>query len=330
MLFMPAGLNAAGIVAEVQREGLPEAAAAIAVTTAIVESGLLVQANSNVPGSTSVPYQKVGNDGTSLGLFQQQNSWGTIPQRMDVAQSTALFLQRLPSGWASLDPGSVAQRIQVSAYPDRYDQNYSQGSAIAAALWGNTASYESILSASGNSGGASGSSGPGWKNNKGQPIGPPPDGTFKQTVDSSGKPEYVPTVTPSTMTDAQGQAIVAWMKLYAPNLNDWSKYVPPFTTKIPGAAPGYDTYGAVLINMYAQALQGNGLDAGAANPGFDIPNPLAGLEAIFSWLGKVKNWERIGLFVLGGITLLIVFIAWFKNTQTGGQVIDAAKIAAVA
>lgn len=309
--------NAAQIVAETQREGLPLAAAQIAVTTAIVESGLLVQANSNVPESLALPYQKVGSDHDSVGLFQQRPSWGTIAQRMSPASSTALFLQRLRgvSGWQTKDPGQVAQTIQVSAYPTRYSEQYSQGSAIASALWssGNNGGTEFAL----NTGEPSA---PVWKDNKGNIIAAPPAGTFKQTTDSSGKPVYVPTITAGSLTDEQGQQLVAWLKVYAPNLNDWSKYVPPFTTKIPGAAPGYDTYGTVLVNIYAQALQGNGLDAGGANPGLDLPNPLAGLTAIFKWLTNKDNWIRIGLFALGTIILLLVAFTWFRGTSVGSAI----------
>lgn len=309
--------NAAQIVAETQREGLPLAAAQIAVTVAIVESGLMNQANSNVPESLSVPYEKVGSDHTSLGLFQQQNSWGTVVQRMTPASSTALFLARLKnvSGWQAQDPGKVAQTIQVSAYPDRYDQQYSQGAAIASALWSGDSSPTDFELNTGTAATA-----PVWKNSAGQPIAAPPAGTYTTTTDSQGNAEYVPTVTAGSLTDEQGTQLVAWLQTYAPSLNDWSKFVPPFTTKVPGAAPGFDTYGAVLVNTYAQALQGNGLDAGGAVPGLDLPNPLAGLEKIFSWLTTKNNWIRIGLGVLGAIIILLVAVTWFRGTSVGASI----------
>lgn len=131
--------NAAAIVATVQAQGLPLSAAQIAVTTAITESGLHNQANSTVPASLNYPHQKVGNDHDSVGLFQQRASWGSLAARMNPSTATQLFLARLPANWSSLDPGVVAQKIQVSAYPDRYDKNYTQGAAIATQLWGTNA-----------------------------------------------------------------------------------------------------------------------------------------------------------------------------------------------
>lgn len=304
--------NAAAIVAEVKREGLPLQAAQIAITTAIVESGLLSQANSNVPESLGLPHDKVGNDGTSVGLFQQQNSWGTVTQRLSATSSTALFLARLPTGWQQLAPGYVAQKIQVSAYPDRYAEKYPIGSAVASALWNSDNGVNAIAPSP--DGSPSGGT-PQWKSAKGTPISAPPDGTYKSATDSSGKPTYVPTVTAATVTDAQATLIMNWIRLVNPSLypsppKDWH-------AKIPGAAPGFDTAADVLIHAYEQALQGNGLDVGGATPGLDIPNPLQFLSDIFKWLTNRNNWIRIGLFTLGGVLLLIVAILWFRGTDTG-------------
>lgn len=65
-------------------------------------------------------------DRDSLGVFQQRPSqgWGTPEQIMDVAHASNSFLTRA-IGVAAEHPdwsaGRVAQAVQVSAYPDRYD-----------------------------------------------------------------------------------------------------------------------------------------------------------------------------------------------------------------
>src|SRR4051794_37596492 len=56
------------VVSAVRDRGLPERAAVIAVTTAIVES--------------SIRNISVEVDHTSLGIFQQQDNWGTRAQRL--------------------------------------------------------------------------------------------------------------------------------------------------------------------------------------------------------------------------------------------------------
>lgn len=105
--------------------GLPVSAAYIAVMTAITESNLRILANTTVPASQLLPHDGEGSDHDSVGLFQQRASWGSIQQRMDAAYSTLLFLDRLPVGWQSMAPGVVAQKIQVSAFPDRYQTHYN-------------------------------------------------------------------------------------------------------------------------------------------------------------------------------------------------------------
>ncbi|MEU8212153.1 hypothetical protein AB0B85_23500, partial [Micromonospora sp. NPDC049044] len=114
------------VVQAVQARGLAERAAVIAVTTTIVESTI-----QNVA-------EKV--DHTSLGLFQQQDSWGSESQRLDPTWATNAFLNKMISlypnnSWASEPIGEVCQRVQVSAYPDRYQGQASDGQIIVDALW---------------------------------------------------------------------------------------------------------------------------------------------------------------------------------------------------
>jgi hypothetical protein len=116
------------IVETVRNRGLAKRAAAIAVTTAIVESTL-----QNIS-------QAVDHD--SLGLFQQRASWGTAAQRTDPAWATNAFVNKMISlypnnSWnnTSNPIGEICQRVQVSAFPTRYQAEASDGSTIAYNIW---------------------------------------------------------------------------------------------------------------------------------------------------------------------------------------------------
>ncbi|MET7879951.1 tachylectin-related carbohydrate-binding protein [Micromonospora profundi] len=114
------------VVQAVQARGLPERAAVIAVTTTIVESTI-----QNVA-------EEVDHD--SLGLFQQRAAWGSRAQRLDPTWATNAFLNKMISlypnnSWASRPIGEVCQRVQVSAYPDRYQGQASDAQIIVDALW---------------------------------------------------------------------------------------------------------------------------------------------------------------------------------------------------
>ncbi|MFF4081725.1 peptidoglycan-binding protein [Streptomyces sp. NPDC001777] len=65
-------------------------------------------------------------DRDSLGVFQQRPSqgWGTPEQIMDVSYASNAFFTpaiRVAANNPDLSAGEVAQTVQVSAYPDRYD-----------------------------------------------------------------------------------------------------------------------------------------------------------------------------------------------------------------
>ena len=131
--------NAAEIVAETKALGMPTAAAVIAVSTGLTESSLFDLPNSSVPGSETFPGVQWGsyspanppNNGTSVGVFQQQDNWGSVARRMTVSRATKTFLghstlTNAPAGlaqvaaWQSLPPGVAAQDVQGSAFPTRY------------------------------------------------------------------------------------------------------------------------------------------------------------------------------------------------------------------
>jgi hypothetical protein len=72
-------------------------------------------------------------DGGSVGVFQQLSSYGSVAQREDVAAATDAFVARAENvdrtTAASASPGQIAQQVQKSAHPTRYDQ--AQGQAVA-------------------------------------------------------------------------------------------------------------------------------------------------------------------------------------------------------
>ncbi|WP_392426048.1 M23 family metallopeptidase [Barrientosiimonas humi] len=120
-------------------EGVGRPGIKIALMAALTESSLRQLANTGTyPESGTYPNDGNGSDHDSLGLFQMrpQSGWGTVAELMDPTyQARAFFggpngpnhgsprgLLDIP-GWQQMDPGSAAQAVEVSAYPDRY-QNY--------------------------------------------------------------------------------------------------------------------------------------------------------------------------------------------------------------
>lgn len=159
----------------------------------------------------------------------------------------------------------------------------------------------------------------------------PPAGTYTSTVDSSGNPELVPSITGAQLTDAQGDAIAAWLKANNVQLN-WTLLTAPWQAANPGGAPGFTTKADVLLATYAQALQGNKLDPGAANSGLDVQNPLTSIESFLSTLTNGNTWVRIAEFLVGGLMLGIAVSALVKNTtgaSAGDAVSKAAKLSPV-
>jgi len=138
-------ITVAGQVNGVGRQG-----ALIAIMAALTESSLRMLANTSAyPDSANYPNDGNGSDHDSLGLFQMrpQSGWGTVAQLMDpVYQAKAFFggptgpnypsprgLLDIP-GWQGMDPGQAAQSVEVSAYPDRYQNYQPVAEAILAAL----------------------------------------------------------------------------------------------------------------------------------------------------------------------------------------------------
>jgi cell wall-associated NlpC family hydrolase len=122
---------------------LQDRAALIVFSTILVESPRILNlANKFVPSSLTLPNQGIGSNGTSVGLFQQLNGWGTAAERLDPAATTTLFLHGGHSGEPGLltkrnldwqkgtDVGPICQSIQGSAYPGRYSDTQPEAQDI--------------------------------------------------------------------------------------------------------------------------------------------------------------------------------------------------------
>ena len=121
-------------------DGVNRNALKIALMAALTESTLRMLANTGThPESADYPNDGNGSDHDSLGLFQMrpQAGWGTVEELMESKYQAAAFFggptgPNYPSprglldipGWQSMGLGEVAQAVEVSAYPDRYD-NYA-------------------------------------------------------------------------------------------------------------------------------------------------------------------------------------------------------------
>ncbi len=116
--------NAQVIVAVVKARKLPPQAAPIALMTAMQESALTVVDH----GDTAGP--------DSRGLFQQRDSWGPQSARMNAAQSTGLFLDRLVTvgGWTTIDPVAAAHDVQRNSNAEDYRKWVPMSQALAGAL----------------------------------------------------------------------------------------------------------------------------------------------------------------------------------------------------
>ncbi|WP_109002796.1 heavy metal transporter [Streptomyces rishiriensis] len=121
-------VNAATIAAVGTDRAMPERAVAIALATAIQESGLRNLAH---------------GDRDSLGLFQQRPSqgWGTERQVTDPAYAADVFYAHLAKvhDYTELPLTVAAQRVQRSGYPEAYAKHEQDAVLLAAALTGTSA-----------------------------------------------------------------------------------------------------------------------------------------------------------------------------------------------
>lgn len=118
-------LRNANVIATVGRNlGATRRDIVTALMAAIVESGL-----------RNVKY----GDRDSLGLFQQRAAWGSARDRTDPAKAAKMFFTGGAAGQRGLfdikgrehmQLGSVAQAVQVSAYPGRYQEHLQEASQL--------------------------------------------------------------------------------------------------------------------------------------------------------------------------------------------------------
>lgn len=127
--------NAAKIITVGTQEGVSAAGIKIAMMTALAESQLRMLSNPVVPDSRTYPNDGEGHDHDSVNMFQQRPNWGTVANLMDPTYAIRAFfggpegpnkgtpagLLDIP-GWDTMPPGQAAQAVQVSAYPDAYNQ----------------------------------------------------------------------------------------------------------------------------------------------------------------------------------------------------------------
>lgn len=106
----------------------------IALATVFVESNWVMYANEADPESLQFPHEALSYDANSVGLFQQRAEWwGSCADRMDPYRSAVMFynsLKRYDYNDLSKTPGYWAQRVQGSAFPDRYDTRMDEAQAL--------------------------------------------------------------------------------------------------------------------------------------------------------------------------------------------------------
>lgn len=117
MAWSPEQISNARVIIQVGRQlGASQRDITIALMAGFVESGL-----------RNVNY----GDRDSIGMFQQRNAWGSHADRLDPVKSTRMFFLGGADGQRGLldfknrgawGLGQAAQKVQVSAFPDRYDQ----------------------------------------------------------------------------------------------------------------------------------------------------------------------------------------------------------------
>lgn len=105
----------------------------IAVMTAMGESSLrnLEYGDWETSGVTNPD----GSRTTSVGLFQQQDSWGSLDQRMDPRAAAILFYRAMVKAVpdaerTGLDPTLVAHRTQINSDPQHYARYWPAAVAL--------------------------------------------------------------------------------------------------------------------------------------------------------------------------------------------------------
>ncbi|WP_052460880.1 hypothetical protein [Microbacterium gorillae] len=131
--------NAKAILDAGNELGLGERDQTIAVMTAMGESSLRNLDHGD--WETSGVKNPDGTRTTSLGLFQQQDWWGTRAERMDPRQAALLFYRAMRRAVPDAERGSVsptliAHRTQRNEEPEHYEPYWRDAVTVVRALSG--------------------------------------------------------------------------------------------------------------------------------------------------------------------------------------------------
>lgn len=128
--------NAATIIRTAEELGFDREGQILGVMAAMGESSLrnIDYGDWETSGVTNPD----GSRTSSIGLFQQQDWWGTAEDRMDPATATTLFYDRLAllSGWQQLEPSHAIHRVQINSDPEHYARFADDAAAVVDALAG--------------------------------------------------------------------------------------------------------------------------------------------------------------------------------------------------
>jgi len=77
-----------------------------------------------------------GTRTTSIGLFQQQDWWGSVEERMDPATAATLFYRKLSTlaGWEQMPASHAIHRVQVNTDADYYTRYQDDATSVVDAL----------------------------------------------------------------------------------------------------------------------------------------------------------------------------------------------------
>ncbi|WP_233486780.1 hypothetical protein [Zhihengliuella sp. ISTPL4] len=128
--------NAATIIRTADELGFARDGQILGVMTAMGESSLrnIDYGDWETRGWTNPD----GSRTSSIGLFQQQDWWGSAEQRMDPATAARLFFERLGRvpDWPSLAPSHAIHRVQVNTDRDYYTRYQEDATAVVDVLSG--------------------------------------------------------------------------------------------------------------------------------------------------------------------------------------------------
>jgi len=125
----------AAIIADVARSlGLGDQAALLGVMCAMGASSLRNIGYGD--WETNGVLKPDGSPTTSIGLFQQQASWGSVADRMDPIYSAWAFYRMLVRvrDWATIEPTRAIHSVQVNADPNHYAKYEQSARAVLAAI----------------------------------------------------------------------------------------------------------------------------------------------------------------------------------------------------